>query len=209
MEDVLELYEQPHDPQRPTVCFDEMPVQLVGETRLPQPTAPGRPARHDYEYRRNGTANLFLAFEPLAGRRHVAVTARRTKLDFAAQMRALVDERYPEAAVVRVVLDNLNTHTPASLYEAFPPAEARRILRRLEFHHTPKHASWLNQAEVEFSVLAGQCLDRRIPDTATLTQEVAAWERDRNAAKATVDWRFTVGGARAKLQRLYPAEPGG
>jgi hypothetical protein len=209
MEDVLELYEQPHDPQRPTVCFDEMPVQLVGETRLPQPAAPGRPARHDYEYRRNGTANLFLAFEPLAGRRHVAVTARRTKLDFAAQMRALVDEHYPEAALVRVVLDNLNTHTPASLYEAFPPAEARRILRRLEFHHTPKHASWLNQAEVEFSVLSGQCLDRRLPDTATLTQEVAAWERDRNAAKATVDWRFTVGGARDKLQRLYPAEPGG
>ncbi len=209
MEDVLELYEQPHDPQRPTVCFDEMPVQLVGETRTPRLAGPGRPARYDYEYRRNGTANLFIHFEPKAGRRHVAVTARRTKADFAAQMKALVDEHYPEAAVVRVVLDNLNTHTPASLYEAFTPAEARRILRRLEFHYTPKHASWLNQAEIEFSVLAGQCLDRRIPDMALLTHEVAAWERDRNAAEATVDWRFTVGGARDKLHRLYPAESAG
>ena len=209
MEDVLELYERPHDPQRPTVCFDEMPVQLVGETRTPRPAAPGRPQRYDYEYRRNGTANLFIHFEPKAGRRHVAVTARRTKVDFAAQMKALVDEHYPEAAVVRVVLDNLNTHKPASLYEAFAPSEARRILQRLEFHYTPKHASWLNQAEIEFSLLAGQCLDRRIPDTALLTHEVAAWERDRNATKATVDWRFTIAGARDKLRRLYPAELAG
>jgi hypothetical protein len=209
MEDVLELYERPYDARRPVVCFDEMPVQLVGETRLPQRAAPGRPARCDYEYRRNGTANLFVHAEPQAGWRHVAVTARRTKRDFAAQMKALADEHYPEAAVVRVVLDNLNTHTPASLYEAFAPAEARRILRRLEFHHTPKHASWLNQAEIEFSVLAEQCLDRRIPDLATLEREVAAWEQERNAAGARIVWRFTVADARAKLRRLYPAEPAG
>lgn len=205
MEDVLELYAQPADPRRPTVCFDEMPVQLVGEARSPRPARPGQPARYDYEYTRNGTANLFLRFEPQAGRRRVTATARRTKADFAAQMRALVDEDYPEAAVIRVVLDNLNTHTPAALYEAFPPAEARRILRRLEFHYTPKHASWLNQAEIEFGALAGQCLDRRIPDTATLAGEVAAWERERNAARATVAWRFTVDAARTKLKRLYPA----
>jgi hypothetical protein len=209
MEDVLELYAQPHDPRRPTVCFDEMPVQLVGEARVPRPAAPGRPARYDYQYRRNGTANLFLHFAPQAGWRHVAATARRTKLDFAAQMKALTDEHFPEAAVIRVVLDNLNTHTPAALYEAFAPAEARRILRRLEFHYTPKHASWLNQAEIEFSVLAGQCLDRRIPDLATLEREGAAWEAERNARKATVTWRFTTSDARIKLGRLYPAKSGG
>lgn len=205
MEDVLELYEQPYDARRPVVCFDEMPVQLVGETRVPQPAAPGRAARYDYEYRRNGTANLFVHAEPQAGRRRVAVTARRTKVDFAAQMQALADEYYPEADVIRVVLDNLNTHKPASLYEAFAPAEARRILRRLEFHHTPKHASWLNQAEIEFGVLAEQCLDRRIPDRATLQREVAAWETERNEAGARINWRFTVEDARAKLRRLYPA----
>jgi len=209
MEDVLDLYAEAHDPQRPTVCFDEMPVQLVAEARAPQAAEPGRPARHDYEYRRNGTANLFIHFEPHTGRRHVAVTARRTARDFAAQMQALVDEHYPEAAVIRVVLDNLNTHTPAALYAAFPPAEARRILRRLEFHHTPKHGSWLNQAEVEWAVLSGQCLDRRIPDVATLEREIGAWEAERNARQATVAWRFTVGDARTKLRRLYPAESAG
>ena len=205
MEDVLELYEQEYDAKRPLVCFDEMPVQLVGETRVPQPAAPGRAARYDYEYRRNGTANLFLHFEPKAGWRHVEVTDRRTKLDFAQQMKALVDEHYPEAEVIRVVLDQLNTHEPASVYEAFAPAEARRILRKLAFHHTPKHASWLNQAEIEFSVLSGQCLDRRIPDQDTLQAEARAWERGRNEARQTVQWRFTVDQARTKLHRLYPA----
>ena len=205
MEDVLELYEQEYDAKRPLVCFDEMPVQLVGETRVPQPAAPGRAARYDYEYRRNGTANLFLHFEPKAGWRHVEVTDRRTKVDFAQQMKALVDEHDPEAEVIRVVLDQLNTHEPASVYEAFAPAEARRILRKLAFHHTPKHASWLNQAEIEFSVLSGQCLDRRIPDQDTLQAEARAWERGRNEARQTVQWRFTVDQARTKLHRLYPA----
>lgn len=207
MEDVLELYEEPYDPARPVVCFDEMPVQLVGEARVPQPAAPGRAARYDYEYRRNGTANLFVGFEPKAGRRYVDATDSRTKLDFAAQMKALSDERYPEAEVIRVVLDNLNTHRPASLYEAFPPPEARRLLRRLEFRHTPKHASWLNQVEIELSVLRAQCLDRRIPDRETLEREVAAWEAERNRAGATVEWRFTNQDARTKPERLYPAQP--
>ncbi len=201
----MELYEEPYDPLRPVVCFDEMPVQLVGETRVPQPVAPGKAARYDYEYKRNGTANLFMHLEPKAGRRQVNVTDRRTKLDFAAQMKALTDEYYPEAEKIRVVMDQLNTHGPASLYEAYAPAEARRILRRLEFHHTPKHASWLNQAEIEFSVLSGQCLDRRIPDKETLEGEIGAWEAERNEAKATVDWRFTNEDARTKLNRLYPA----
>lgn len=177
----------------------------VGDAR-PAAAAPGRGARYDYEYKREGTANLFIAFEPKAGRRRVAVTARRTAADFAEQIRRLVDEDYPHARRVRVVLDNLNTHTPAALYRAFAPAEARRILRRLEFHYTPKHGSWLNQAEVEWSVLGGQCLDRRIGDVETLTREVAAWEQDRNAAKATVAWRFTASDARTKLARLYPAQ---
>ncbi len=201
----MELYEEPYDPLCPVVCFDEMPVQLVGETRVPQPVAPGKAARYDYEYKRNGTANLFMHFEPKAGRRQVNVTDRRTKLDFAAQMKALTDEYYPEAEKIRVVMDQLNTHGPASLYEAYAPAEARRILRCLEFHHTPKHASWLNQAEIEFSVLSGQCLDRRIPDKETLEGEIGTWEAERNEAKATVDWRFTNEDARTKLNRLYPA----
>ncbi len=203
----MELYEQEYDPLRPVVCFDEMPVQLVGETRVPQPAAIGKAARYDYEYKRNGTANVFMHLEPKAGRRHVAVTDRRTKVDFAHQMKALSDEYYPQAERIRVVMDQLNTHGPASLYEAYPPAEARRILRRLEFHHTPKHASWLNQAEIEFSVLSGQCLDQRIPDKQTLEAEIAAWEVERNEAKATVDWRFTNEDARTRLRRLYPATP--
>lgn len=205
MEDVLELYEEPHDPKKPVVCFDEMPVQLIEETRVPQPVAPGKAARYDYEYRRNGTANLFIGFEPKAGRRYVDATDSRTKLDFAAQMKRLADERYPEAERIRVVMDNLNTHKSASLYEAYAPAEARRILRRLEFRYTPKHASWLNQAEIEFSVLSSQCLDRRIPDKGTLEGELAAWEAERNEAGATVEWRFTNEKARVKLSRLYPA----
>ena len=205
MEDVLELYEEEYDPRRPQVNFDEVPVQLIGETRIPVPPAPGRRERYDYEYKRNGTSNLFLHFEPKAGWRHVEVTERRTKVDFARQMKALVDEHYPEAEVIRVVLDQLNTHKPASLYEAYEPVEARRILRKLEFHYTPKHASWLNQAEIELSVLTGQCLDRRIPDKQTLEREVEAWERARNNTRATVHWRFTLADARSRLHRLYPS----
>ncbi len=205
MEDVLELYEQEYDPKCPVVCFDEMPYQLVGEKRQPLPAEPGKPERYDYEYERKGTANLFVHFEPKAGRRHVEVTDARTSVDFAGQMKALVDVRYPQAEVIRVVMDNLNTHTGASLYEAYEPAEARRILDRLEFRYTPKHGSWLNQAEIEWSVLSGQCLDRRIPDKDTLKAEIEAWECERNQARATVDWRFTSRDARTKLHRIYPA----
>jgi hypothetical protein len=204
MEDVLDLYEEPYDAKHPVVCFDEKPVQLVEETRLPRPVAPGQPALHDYEYRRKGTANIFMTVEPLAGRRHVSVTERRTTLDFAAEMKRLVDVLYPEAWCIRVVLDNLNTHKRASLYEAYPPEEARRILRRLEFHHTPKHASWLNMAEIEIGVLTRQCLDRRIPDQEALGQQTIAWEAGRNAAGATISWRFTVHDARSRLVHLYP-----
>ncbi len=205
MEDVLDLYAEPPDPKRPRVCFDEVPSQLVGETRAPLPAAPGQPARYDYEYQRNGTANLFVAVQPEAGWRHVDVTDRRTKPDFAHQMRALVDEHFPDADVVRIVLDNLNTHTPAALYETFPPEEARRIVSKLEFHYTPTHGSWLNMAEIENGVLSRQCLERRLPDAATLRHEVAAWQARRNAARATIDWRFTTPDARTKLARLYPS----
>ena len=187
------------------VCVDEQPRQLIAEIRTPVPAAPSRPQRIDYEYRRQGTANLFLTFEPLAGRRHVAVTPQRTAQDFAQQMRALVDVHYPAAAVVAVVLDNLSTHSPAALYQAFPPDEARRLLKRLEFHYTPKHGSWLNMAELEFSALSRQCLDRRLPDREALQHEIATWEAARNAARATVQWRFTITDARTKLHRLYPA----
>ena len=206
MEDVLDLYAEPYDPRRPVVCFDEQPVQLIAETRVPAPLRPRQAARHDYEYERKGTANIFMRVEPLAGRRHVAVTAQRTKRDFALQMRQVVDVDYSGADRVRVVLDNLNTHGPASLYEAFAPAEARRLLRRLEFHYTPKHASWLNMAEIELSVLSGQCLARRIADQQTLEQETAAWEARRNRERAGIHWRFTVQDARTKLARLYPAQ---
>lgn len=204
MEDTLELYEEEYDPQRPVVCFDEMPYQLIGETRTPLPAQPGKLERYDYEYKRMGTVNLFIHFEPKAGWRHVEVTDTRTSIDFAAQMKALVDEHHPEAEKIRVLMDNLNTHTGASLYEAYEPMEARRILERLEFRYTPKHGSWLNQAEIEWSVLSGQCLDRRIPDKDTLEAEIAAWEQERNQARATVDWRFTSRDARAKLHRIYP-----
>jgi hypothetical protein len=205
MEDVLHLYAAPYDPARPVVCFDELPYQLVSDSRPALPRQPGVPVRDDFEYVRRGTCNLFGCFEPRAGRRHIVVTDRRTKQDFAAMMRTLVDEWYPEATVVRVVLDQLNTHTGASLYEAFAPAEARRILERIEWHYTPKHGSWLNQMEIEWSVLVRQCLDRRIGDAETLMREAAVWQGDRNAVRATVDWRFGVGEARTKLARLYPS----
>ena len=204
MEDVLDLYAEPYDPQRPVVCFDETSTQLLAETRAPMPSRPGRPQRQDYEYQREGTRNLFLACEPLAGWRHVAVTQRRTMQDFAQQMRWLVDEAYPEVEVVRVVLDNLNTHRAASLYETFPAAEARRIAKRLEFHYTPKHGSWLNMAEIEFSVLARACLRGRNGDEDSLERAVNACVLDRNTAAGTINWRFTARDARTILHRLYP-----
>jgi transposase len=205
MEDVLDLYAEPYGPKRPTVTFDETSKQLLADTRAPLPAQAGQPARYDYTYAREGTRNLFVFCEPRAGWRHIAVTEQRTKVDFAQQMQWLVDERYPKAEVIRVVLDNLNTHKPASLYEAFAPAEARRLVKRLEFHYTPKHGSWLNMAEIELSILARQCLDRRIPDEATLKQEVHAYQVRRNAEHATIDWRFSVSDARHKLYRLYPS----
>lgn len=205
MEDVLDLYEEPYDPAYPVVCGDETSRQLVQETREPIPAKPGSPERFDYEYKRNGTRNLFLFCEPLRGWRQVTVTERRTMVDFAGQMRRLVDEVYPEAERIRVVLDNLNTHRPASFYQAFAPAEARRLLRRLEFHYTPKHGSWLNMAEIELSVFSRQCLQRRIGDEGTLKREVAALERRRNEAAVTIEWRFTAGDARHKLAHLYPS----
>ena len=204
MEDVLDLYAEPYAPQKPVVCFDETSTQLLAETRPALPAQPGRPARQDYEYRREGTRNLFLACEPLAGWRHVAVTERRTMQDFAHQMRWLVDEAYPEAQVVRPVLDNLNTHRTASLYETFPAAEARRIAQRLEFHYTPKHGSWLNMAEIEFSIFSRNCLRQRIPGEESLRREVHALERERNEARTTINWRFSIQDARTKLHRLYP-----
>lgn len=203
MEDVLELYAEPYDSQRPVVCFDEVPTQLISETRQPVPAKPGQVARYDFEYQRNGTCNQFVFVESLAGWRHIEVTDQRTQRDFAQQMKWLADERYPEAKVIRVVLDNLNTHRPASLYEAFTPAEARRILKRLEFHHTPKHGSWLNMAEIEISVFGRECWDRRIGDKATLVRETQALEAERNAAKATIQWQFTADHARERLKRLY------
>lgn len=207
MEDVLDLYTEPLDPNRPVVCFDEKPLQLLEETRVSRPVAPGQPALVDYEYRRKGTANIFMAVEPRGGWRRVTVTERRTKLDFAAEMKQLVDVDYPGAERIRVVLDNLNTHTLASLYEAYPAHEARRLARRLEFHYTPKHGSWLNMAEAELSVLSGQCLDRRIGDTVILAREVAAWTAARNKERVCIQWRFTVDHARTKLKHLYPAQP--
>lgn len=204
MADVLALYAEPYDPTRPTVCFDETNRPLLADAQPPLPGAPGQPARVDYEYKRAGTRTLFLHGEPQAGWRHIAVTERRTKQDFAHQMRWLVAERYPEAAVIRVVLDNLTTHGPGSLYEAFLPAEARRLVEKLEFHHTPKHGSWLNMAEIELSIVQRQCLDRRLADADTLQREIAAWEQQRNAAQETIDWRFSITDAREKLKRLYP-----
>jgi len=204
MEDVLDLYHRPVDPLRPVVCFDETPVQLVRETRQSIPLQTGQPERYDYEYRRQGTANLFMFFAPLHNWRHVKVTAQRTKVDWAWCMHDLVYQHFPQAERCIVVEDQLNTHTPAALYEVFSPAEAKRILDRLEFHFTPKHGSWLNMAEIEFSVLSRQCLAGYIPDQATLERETLAWETERNSNKATVEWRFTTDDARIKLKRLYP-----
>ncbi|MGB3118568.1 MAG: IS630 family transposase [Verrucomicrobiales bacterium] len=205
MEDVLEVYTRPYDPARPVVCLDELSKQQVAEIRIPLPTAPGQPERVDYEYARRGTANLFLTCEPLVGQRHVAVTEQRTAVDFAREVRNLLEVRYPHAEKVVLVMDNLNTHKPAALYEAFEPTLARALVERLEIHHTPKHGSWLNMAEIELSVLSRQCLDRRIPDADTLTHEVAAGEQARNADPRPVNWRFTTADARIKLKRLYPS----
>ena len=206
MEDVLDLYAEPYDPERPVVCFDETSTQLLADIREPLPAKPGRPRREDYEYRREGTRNLFLTCEPKAGWRHVAITQQRTMQDLAHQIQWLVDAAYPDVPVVRLVLDNLNTHRIASLYETFPAAEARRIAKRLEFHHTPEHGSWLNMADIEFSVLARACLKGHNPDGDALHRNVSAYEAERDTARATINWRFTTKDARRKLHRLYPSQ---
>ena len=205
MEDVLELYHEPYDPLRPLICFDEGTKQLIGETRIPLAMRPGEPLRYDYEYERHGTCNLFMCFAPLSAWRHVEVTDRRTMIDYAYFMRELVDVFFPDSEIIRIVQDNLSTHKPAALYEAFEPAEARRILERLEFHYTPKHGSWLNMAEIELNVLGSQCLDRRIAEKELLVTEVAAWEEQRNLSASTVNWQFTTDDARIKLRKLYPS----
>ncbi len=204
MEDVLAVYTRPHDSNRPLVCLDEAAKQLTAETREPLSMAPGRPARHDYEYKRNGTASLFMLFAPLEGWRHVTVIPHRAAIDYAHVLKQLSDVHFPKAETIVLVQDNLNTHTPASLYRAFPPAEARRIANRFEWHYTPKHGSWLNMAEAELSVLARQCLARRIPDIATLDAQLAAWLQRRNKHHINADWRFTTKDARIKLKNLYP-----
>jgi DDE superfamily endonuclease len=204
MEDVTEVYHRPFNPECPVVCVDEAGKQLIGEVRPPLPVRPGSVAKEDCEYLRNGVANLFLAFEPLAGRRVVEVTQRRTAVDFARFLKRLLDEVYPMACRVVLVTDNLNTHCAGSLYEAFEPTEARRLVERIEWHYTPKHGSWLNMAECELSVLARQCLDRRIPDAEVLTREVAAWQQQRNVAAVKADWQFTNAEARVRLKKLYP-----
>jgi uncharacterized small protein (DUF1192 family) len=205
MEDVLEVYHRPQDPDRPVVCVDETSKQLVAETRVPISVKPGRPKRYEYEYERNGIANLFMMFAPLEGWRHVKVTDRHTAVDYAQVLKELSDTHYPNASKIVLVQDNLNTHKPASLYEAFPAEEARRLVERFEWHYTPKHGSWLDMAESELSVLSTQCLDRRIADKQILTEEVAAWEDRRNSKHAKADWQFTTADARIKLKRLYPA----
>jgi DDE superfamily endonuclease len=205
MEDVLELYAQPLDPSRPVVCMDELSKELHGQVAGPIAAAPGQPAKEDYEYKRQGTANLFVLLCPLLGWRHLEVTAQRGYHEFAHLVRALVDVYFPAAAVVRVVLDNLNTHVLGALYETFAPEEARRIAKRLEFHYTPKHGSWLNMAELEFSVLSRQCLNRRIGSAEELAQEVGAWGAERNAAQAKIEWTFRVADARTKLHWIYPS----
>jgi hypothetical protein len=204
MEDVLDVYTRPYDPKRPQVCLDETSRQLLADVTPPQPLAPGVAAKQDYEYERRGVVNLFLVCEPLRGWREVVVSDRRTRIDWAHCIRDLVDVHYPDAERIVLVQDNLNTHTPASLYEAFPPAEAKRLADKLELHYTPKHGSWLNMAEIELGILAGQCLDRRLPDRESLEREAAAWVADRNAAIKTIDWRFTTADARIKLDHLYP-----
>jgi len=205
MEDVLDVYHLPYNPDYPVVCFDESSKQLVAEKRVSVPAEPGQLERYDYEYQRNGVRNLFLFFSPLASWRHVKVTKQRTHLEWADCMKDLVDVHFPKATRIRIIQDNLNTHNPAFLYEVFEPAEAKRILDKLDFHFTPKHGSWLNMAEIEFSVLSRQCLDRRIGDAASLSQEISAWEETRNKLEATVDWQFTTDDARIKLKKLYPS----
>jgi DDE superfamily endonuclease len=205
MEDVLEVYKRPYDPKRPVVCLDETSKQLIGEARTPTPGSPGKAARYDYEYVRNGVANLFMIFEPLAGKRNVEVTNRRTRKDYAECLRKISDEMYPDAEVIVLAQDNLNTHTPGSLYEAFDPAEAKRLADRFEMHYTPKHGSWLDMAEIELGILGRQCLSRRIEDVGVLRSEVKAWEAARNAADSKVNWRFTTEDARIKLKKLYPS----
>ncbi len=205
MEDVLEVYQRPHNPDYPVVCVDETSKQLVAETRVPIPAKPGQASRHDYEYERNGTANRFMIYAPLEGWRHVEVTDRHTAIDYAKVLKDLSDTHFPKAQKIILVQDNLNTHKPASLYEAFPAAEARRLVERFEWHYTPKHGSWLDIAEAELSVLSGQCLGQRIPDKLTLAEEVAAWEASRNKKQVKTDWHFTNADARVKLKRLYPA----
>jgi hypothetical protein len=206
MEDVLDVYTRPYDPLRPQVCLDETSRQLLADATPPEPPAPGKVAREDYEYVRGGVCNLFLVSEPLGGWRHVMVSERRTRLDFAHCIKELIDVHYPEAKKIVLVLDNLNTHTPASLYEAFEPAEAKRLAEHLEIHYTPKHGSWLNMAEIELSVLGEQCLgNRRLPDQATLAREVEGWEQERNGRASTINWRFTTDDARIKLKHLYPS----
>ena len=204
MEDVLDLYAQTYNEQYPQICFDERPCQLISEKKTPIPAQEGQPERYDYEYVREGTCNIFGFFQPLTGWREMKVTSQRTSLDFAYSMKQIVDEQFPQAIKVKVVLDNLNTHNPSSLYKAFPAHEAKRILDQLEFHYTPKHGSWLNMVEIEFSVLSRQCLNRRIPDIDTMKREVRAWTVERNRHRSTVNWRFTCQDARVKLKRLYP-----
>ena len=205
MEDILDLYAEPYDLTRPVICMDESPVQLVADVRSPIPLKPGRVARIDHQYERRGTANLFMFLQPAAGWRHVNVTARRTKIDWAQAMQILADHFFPEVQVIRLVLDNLNTHSPASFYDAFPPAEARRLTERFEFHYTPIHGSWLNMAELEFAALSKQCLKRRLASQEILTREVTTWEHQRNQVQTKVTWRFTTTNARTKLTRLYPS----
>lgn len=204
MEDVLSVYHLPYDSDYPVVCMDESNKQLVGEVRTPIPGKPGQPKRIDDEYVRNGVVELFMEVEPLAGKRHVAVTERRTRQDWARQIKSMLDERYPEALKVRLIMDNLNTHNIASLYEAFKPQEAQRLASRLEIHHTPKHGSWLNMAEIELSVLKGQCLNRRIAERSTVESEILAWENHRNSKMKMINWQFTTDDARIKLKSLYP-----
>ena len=204
MEDVLDVYHLPYDPQYPVVCMDELSKQLIGEVREPIPGKPGRVRRIDDEYVKNGVAEIFMEVEPLAGRRHVAITERRTRKDWAKQIKEMLDDRYPHVCKVRLVMDNLNTHNIASLYEAFEPQEARRLAERLEIHHTRKHGSWLNMAEIELSILKGQCLDRRTPEMEAMRTHVAAWEKARNSSTRKIVWQFTTSDARIKLRHLYP-----
>lgn len=204
MEDVLAVYAMAYDPLYPVVCMDESCKQLIGEVQEPIPAGPGRVARVDHEYVRNGVVQLFLEVEPLTGKRHVSATERRTRTDWAHWIKGMLDERYPEALRVRLVLDNLNTHSTASLYQTFAPNEARRLAERLDIHYTPKHGSWLNVAEIELSALNGQCLNQRIPDLPKVQQEIAAWEADRNNRESSIDWQFTTADARIKLKQLYP-----